>query len=170
MDSALYFVTGAPGSGKSTALRAFLALETDVVAFDIDWLADTASDLAGKSIYTDPTTWRPYNHLWFEVLRAIYSNGQTPVLFTPTDPHDVAKYGLPAWCAGVRWLLLDCADELRRERLMQRPGWTTEMVVEAIDDAHVLREAVEARLDTGKRPPTEVALGIRDWLTGSKSA
>jgi dephospho-CoA kinase len=56
-------VTGAPGSGKSTALEAFLSLETEYIAFDIDWLAESAGRLANKNIFTDSSTWKPYGAL-----------------------------------------------------------------------------------------------------------
>jgi len=81
----LCIVTGAPGSGKSTTLNAFLELHSGYIAFDIDWLAEAASNLAAKDIYSDPSTWKPYTALWFEVLHAVYKNGQIPVFFTPND-------------------------------------------------------------------------------------
>lgn len=165
----LYVVTGAPGSGKSTALEAFLilrrdALHSDYIAFDIDWLADTASSLAGKDIYTDPSTWKPYGMLWFEVLHAINRNGQTPLFFTPNDPEDFRRFGQPAWCSTVEWLLLDCDDHTRRERLAQRLDWTEAMIAEALTDARVLRQTVPFHVDTGLLSPGEVAVRIVDWL------
>lgn len=74
----MYIVTGAPGAGKTTTLNAFLDLKTKYVAFDIDWFTEAASNLAGKDIHSDPSTWKPYGVLWFEVLHAIYKNGKTP--------------------------------------------------------------------------------------------
>lgn len=41
MSDVLHIVTGAPGSGKSTTLIAFLQLRTSSVVFDIDWLTPT---------------------------------------------------------------------------------------------------------------------------------
>ena len=167
MQYPLYIVTGAPGAGKSTVLEAFLRLDTGYIAFDIDWLAGTATELAGKDIYTDPSTWPPYGALWFEVLHAIHKNGRTPVFFAPTDPDDIERYGQPAWCDGIAWLLLDCDDGTRRGRLMQRPDWTDAMVREALEDARVLRDAVDLHLDTGNLSPAEVAGRIQDWLVHS---
>jgi len=164
MNYPLYLVTGAPGSGKSTALKAFLALHSQYVAFDIDWLADAASNLANKDIYSDSSTWKPYGLLWFEVLHAIYKNSQTPVFFTPNDPHDLEQYGQPAWCSDLRWLLLDCDDQTRRERLVHRSDWTEVMIAGAIADARVLRQLIPLQVDTGRLSPQQIAVKILEWL------
>jgi broad-specificity NMP kinase len=63
MKYVLHIVTGAPGAGKSTTLAAFLRLKSEYVAFDIDWLAQPASRLAGKDILFDPSTWKPYGEV-----------------------------------------------------------------------------------------------------------
>lgn len=168
MDSAkpnLYIVTGAPGAGKSTAVAAFLRLTTDYIAFDIDWLAAPASALAGKSIYTDPTTWTPYNTLWFDVLHTIYRNGKTPVLFAPLTPDDILTTGQPAWCQSITWLLLDCDDQTRRTRLAHRPGWTETMIADALADADLLRQMIPHQIDTGRLSLGEVAAQVVAWLS-----
>ena len=160
----LYIVTGAPGSGKSTVLHAFLELRSPYLAFDIDWLAEAASALAEKDIYSDPSTWKPYGGLWFEILHAICKNDRTPVFFTPNDPQDLEQYGRPAWCSELKWLLLDCDDRIRRERLARRPAWTEAMIAEAQEDAQVLRQSVHMQVDTGVLPPIETAKSILKWL------
>lgn len=160
----LCIVTGAPGSGKSTTLQAFLELHSNYIAFDIDWLAEAASALADKDIYSDPSTWKPYSSLWFEVLHAIYRNGQRPVFFTPNDPQDIEGYGHPAWCSDINWLLLDCDDQTRRERLLHRPDWTEAMIAEALADARVLRQSIYLQIDTGRLSPDAIATKIFDWL------
>lgn len=164
MDTArLHIVTGAPGAGKSTALRAFLDLRTGHVAFDIDWLAGPASDLAGRSIYFDNSTWPPYNRLWFEILHGVHRNGRVPVLFAPLDDRDVASSGIPTWCERVEWLLLDCADDVRTARLASR-GWDGDRIRGALDDANTLRQLPVNRLDTQRHNPGDVARQIANWL------
>jgi hypothetical protein len=160
----LHIVTGAPGAGKSTTLAAFLQLKSDYVAFDIDWLTVPASDLAGRDIIFDQSTWKPYGAVWFEVLHAIHKNGKIAVFFAPTSPYDIEQHGKPAWCDRISWLLLDCDDAIRWERLKQRPEWTDAMIGEAVDDAHVLRQTVRQKIDTGSVPPDAVAHMVRDWL------
>jgi hypothetical protein len=164
MGNDLYIVTGALGAGKSVTLDAFLALHTPHIAFDIDWLAAAASALAHRSILHDPTTWRPYRAVWFEVLHAIIRNSRVPVLFAAIDPHDVAELGPLAWCDRINWFLLDCDDRVRRERLRQRPGWTAPMMDEALADAAALRAGISTVVDTGHHPPRHVAERIAAWL------
>lgn len=63
---------------------------------------------------------------------------------------------------------MDCTDDIRRERLIERPGWTTAMVEEALNDAHILRQTVRDKIDTGLLAPDEVAERIHDWLNQSR--
>ena len=88
----MYVVTGAPGSGKTTALEAFLSLETDYIAFDIDWLAIPAGTLANRSIFTDPSTWKPYAALWFEIIHCAISDA-VELRNIVSNTHDTGKLG-----------------------------------------------------------------------------
>jgi chloramphenicol 3-O-phosphotransferase len=163
VDDRLNIVTGAPGAGKSSALEAFLALRAPFVAWDIDWLLPAASALARTDIRTTSRAWPPYNRLWLDVLRGVVRNGGTPVLFSPLDPRDLAPDDMPSWCGGVRWLLLDCSDEVRIRRLNAR-GETAAVQAEALADAAFLRSAISACVDTGVHSPAEVAARILRWL------
>ena len=162
MTDVLHLVTGAPGAGKSTTVKALLGLGSPFIFFDIDWLAAPASALYGRDIRFAPESWGSYGELWFSVLHAVFQNGQTPVLFTPADPSD---YGgaLPEWCGGLEWLLLDCDDDVRLERLRQR-GWSGARLREAVQDAAVLRKLVLRRSDTGNLSPDKVAEQVLRWL------
>ncbi len=163
----VYIVTGAPGAGKTTALGALLRLRTDYIIVDGDWLLGAASDLAKASVRSDRSTWRPYRALWFEVLHAIARNGRTPVLFAAIDEGDVEELGDIAWCGGIAWLLLDCGDSVRRERLRRREGWSEAMIDDALADAAALRVAVQRRVDTGAQLPGQIAQAILSWLHGA---
>lgn len=160
----IHIVTGAPGAGKSTALQSLVSLSTDYLAFDMDWLIGSASRLAGKDLHFEPSVWRPYNQLWFDVLHSVYLNNRVPVLFAPIAPNDIPKEDMPNWCVGINWLLLDCADDVRKERLMARSDWSQSRVDEAFEDASELRSLVQEKLDTGVRSPQMVAEGILEWL------
>ena len=159
----LHLVTGAPGAGKSTAVKALLELESPFVFFDIDWLAAPASALYGQDIRFALESWTFYGDLWWAVLDAAVKNGHIPVLFTPADPSDYKEKTLPEWCGGLEWLLLDCDDDVRLERLRQR-GWSGARLREAVQDAAVLRKLVLRRVDTGNLSPDKVAEQVLRWL------
>ncbi len=55
----LYLVTGAPGAGKSTTVEAMLRLNSEILVFDMDWLLDAASRLAGQDIRFAPQNGQP---------------------------------------------------------------------------------------------------------------
>jgi hypothetical protein len=160
----IYVVTGAPGAGKSTTIMAFLSLKSEYIAFDIDWLAVPAGTLANKNIFTDPSTWKPYAALWFEVIHSVHKNHKTPVFFSPNTPSDFEHHGMPDWCGDVNWLLLDCDDQIRSHRLAQRKEWDDEMIQDAISDAVELRNMVSNTHDTGTLTPEQVATEILNWL------
>ena len=168
MKYTFHIVTGAPGAGKSTTIDMFIGLKTNYLAFDIDWLASTASELAQKSIYFEPATWKPYAALWFDVLHSIYQNGKTPIFFTPNTPQDIENFGRPDWCQGIRWLLLDCEDNIRRTRLQKRQEWNETRVNEALADARELRQVVSQSIDTGQLSPNDVAYEILNWLNNQE--
>ncbi len=163
MNEKLHIVTGAPAAGKSSVLEAFLALRSPFVAWDIDWLLAAGSALAGGDVRTTPVVWPAYNSLWFEVLHGVVRNGATPVLFAPLDARDLPPEAVPFWCGGVRWLLLDCSDHVRSERLRAR-GEPAAAQAEALADAAFLRYTVPDRVDTGALSPAEAAAAILAWL------
>jgi hypothetical protein len=170
MTERLCIITGAPGAGKSATLDALLALRTPYLAFDIDWLAQAASNLARAPILSDPETWQPYRAVWFAVLHAVAMNGHVPVLFAAIDRPDVAAIGPLPWCGGIDWLLLDCSDRVRRARLEERAGWTKAMIEDAIADASALRRDVDTIVDTGTQPPNAVAFAVLAWLDQHRDA
>jgi hypothetical protein len=160
----LFVVAGAAGAGKSSAAAALAGTLEGFACFDVDWLADAASELAGRSVYDDPRTWPAYRGLWAQVLEVARRNGQRPVLFTPADPREASELvPSPDW--RIEWLLLDCDDELRAARLRERPRWSTELTAEALADAAFMRAAIAQRIDTGAASLDAVAAAIRAWLT-----
>lgn len=168
----LHIVTGAPGGGKSTSLAAFLDLKSDFIAFDIDWLIESASELTGQDIHFAESTWPSYRRLWLDTLHAISKNHRSHVLFTTWAPTDLGGI-VPPWCSEIRWLLLDCSDAIRRKRLEGRDGWTASRIQEALADASQLRsEITDYVVDTGSSTPGTTARAIGNWLStfaGSQS-
>src|SRR5688572_5078252 len=137
----LLIVTGAPGSGKSAIVEELLKTEHDFVMFDIDWLAPSASELAGANVYFARAIWKPYRAMWVDILRMVQKNHRQPVLFASIDKDDVAELGHEV-AADVSWCLLDCNEAERRKRLHDRQKWSDAMVKEALDAAAKLRDQI----------------------------
>jgi broad-specificity NMP kinase len=164
--SSLSIVAGAPGAGKSSALQELLALGAPVVAFDLDWLIESASTLAGRDIHFDESTWPAYTALWLDVVHGVVRNGRRVVLFAPFAPVDLPD-SLPAWCGSISWLLLDCSDETRRQRLGER-DWGHARIREAIEDAAELRAAIPTIVRTDDETPEATASEVRSWLSSTR--
>ena len=166
----VYVVTGAPGSGKTTAVQAFIALKSEYLAFDIDWLIESASALAQRDIRTDGTTWPAYGRVWFDVLRSVHANGRRSLFFTPNTPEDLETLGILDGSIELRWILLDCPDLVRQERLEQRTGWDDARIKEALEDAAELRELIDDALDTSILNPSAVANHLLNWVKRSEKS
>jgi hypothetical protein len=101
--------------------------------------------------------------LWFDVLHSLYRNSLQPIFFCPNTPDDIEAFGKPAWCNEIRWLLLDCSDDVRMERLEKRPNWNDARKLEAIGDAVELRDSISRCIDTGISSPEEVVSEVIRW-------
>ncbi|MBO6564390.1 MAG: hypothetical protein JJ956_06585 [Pseudomonadales bacterium] len=163
MNQQLLFVTGAPGSGKSTTLAAMLKLNSEYLVLDIDWLIDSSSELSEKNLYTDSSAWPAYGRMWFDVLRSICRNSIQPLFFCPNSPSDIEEFGKPTWCTEIHWLLLDCSDAVRSKRLSERQDWGAERRREALADAAELRQSVSRIVDTSDITSSEVASKVLRW-------
>lgn len=140
-------VLGAPGSGKSTVAQPLAELLPTHVVLDWDIFMEPAAALAGREITGYPETWPAYRQLVGAVVSAI---AHLPVvLLTVCTPEE-----LPGWPIDA-WVLLDCSDQERRQRLAQQasPDRLTEGIHDATDD-RLLGLPV---IDTTGHTPAEVA-------------
>jgi broad-specificity NMP kinase len=69
----------------------------------------------------------------------------------------------PAWCNRIRWLLLDCADEVRIQRLRDRQ-WQEEQIRDALFDAAELRRSgIDTVIRTDELDQNAVIDAINSW-------
>ncbi len=105
-----------------------------MVVIDLDEILDEDGSLLGVMIAGPggEPAWPAYDRLWMRILAIIFRSGHSVVLLSPEpSPGDLGPEG---WVVPPQWLLLDCPDDVRRERLRAR-GWDDARVEEAIADA-----------------------------------
>jgi cytidylate kinase len=147
-------VLGAPGAGKSTAAQPLASLLPTHVVLDWDAFMVPAAALAGREITQHRETWPAYRQLVGAVVAAM---ARLPVvLLTVCTPDELAGWPIDAW------VLLDCTDEERRQRLAQQTSLNR--LAEGIRDAEEYRSLGLPVIDTTGHTPAEVAADLAQFV------
>lgn len=144
------YVLGAPGSGKSLVIPILRRLVPDQVVLDWDAVMGPAGELAGAPIAQTPQTWEPYGRLVRAVADVILPADL--ILLTVCTPDELTDW------PGGRWVLLDCSDTVRRQRLIARAE--PDDIDDVLDDAADYRDLALPLIDTTEMSPDEVAQAI----------
>jgi len=157
----IFVVTGASGSGKS-AVHGELArrLAGRCVTFDVDWLIDPANALS----HGRPIEWSAVRDAWLSVAHGVAQAGMPTVLLGPLIPDHLANLPARRWVGPAHFLVLDCADDVRRERIEARPRWRGRGIAEQIEFARWLRAHVADRVDTSMGTVGDAATAIASWV------
>jgi hypothetical protein len=159
----LFVVTGASGSGKTTIFGPLSRLLTGkCVVFDVDWLPDAAGVLAGGVPVTE-IPWTGFDQAWLAVAHGVAQSGLATVLLGTVTPDRVESNAGRVWIGSVHSLVLDCADEIRRERIAARPAWRLRDTEQQISFGRWLRETVVDRVDT-QCSAEEAAPAVARWV------
>jgi hypothetical protein len=150
------YVLGAPGSGKSSIVPLLRELLPGRVVLDWDAFMVPAGELAGAPIPQTPQTWEPYGRLVRAVGEAIHPADM--VLLGVCTPDELTD-----WPAGP-WMLLDCSDPVRRQRLDVRED--PDETEDALVDARNYRALGLPTIDTTNLAPGEVARAVASMITG----
>jgi hypothetical protein len=157
----LFVVTGASGSGK-TALLAPLSriLAGTAVTFDVDLLLDSAGMLSDGR----PIEWPAFRNAWLSVAHGVAQCGLPTVLLGPFTPGQLEPLPARRWVGEIRFLLLDCSDEVRLERLEARPPWRRHDIEEQTKFGRWLRETMADAVDTALGSPEDSAQAVAAWV------
>lgn len=157
----LFIVTGASGSGK-TAVLAPLArrLRGRCVTFDADLLIDAASALNGGQ----PVIWPAFRDAWLAIAHGVAQSGMPTVLLGPFIPDHLRELPSRRWIGAIRFLVLDCPDELRRARISARPAWRSRDIDDQVEFGRWLRRNIPDRVDTSGGTPEDTATAITTWI------
>jgi hypothetical protein len=157
----LFVVTGASGSGKTTIFPELLrCLAGRCVVFDVDWLIDPLRR-AAKDGEID---WAAFRDAWLYVAHGVAQNGLPTLLLCPFIPEYLE--GLPgrAWVGEIHYLVLDCPDDLRRQRIEARPPWRDRDIRAQTEFGRWLRKNLAPVIDTSTQSPAEVAEEVAAWV------
>lgn len=162
----LCLLAGAPGAGKSTLLPHLLNAADGLVVMDIDELLEDGA-LIGVPIATPAAApvWPAYDRMWRRIVTMVRRAGHPVLLLCQIpNPEDLQPDGM--WDPPVRWALLDCPDEVRRQRLQAR-GSTREGIEDALADAAQGRQLIASVFhsadQTGNRDVTDLATQVLAW-------
>ena len=148
------YVLGAPGSGKSTAVRPLASLLPTHVVLDWDAFMVPAAVLTDRDITEHRDTWPGYRQLVRAVLAA---TAHLPVvLLGVCTPAELKDWPIDAW------VLLDCTDQERRRRLCQHAD--SGRVEDAIRDGREYRLLGLPMIDTTDRSPAAAAVELARFI------
>jgi gluconate kinase len=159
----LFVVTGASGSGKTTVTGPLARrLRGRCITFDVDWLLDPAGELSGGQ----PIRWPAFRDAWLAVAHGVAQSGMPTVLLGPFIPEHLDGLAARRWVGDIHFLVLDCPDDLRRERMQARPSWRSRDLEEQAEFGRWLRRHIAKAVDTSHGTPEDAAAAIAAWVTG----
>jgi hypothetical protein len=152
----LTYVLGAPGSGKTTLEPMLRPLLPGCVVIDWDSFMDAASALAGRDIRRSPETWPGYRNLVRTIVDSIRPH--PTVLLGVCTPDELRGWPVDAW------VLLDCSDEERVQRLgVDR----AQDLAKALADARSYRSLDLPVIDSTGLSPQDVGVAVAALIQGT---
>ena len=157
----LFVVTGASCSGKTAILAPLAAaLAEDCVTVDADLLLDAAGALSRGQ----PIDWPGFHAALLAVAHGVAQSGRPTVLLAPVGPGTLESLPARRWIGDIRYLVLDCPDDVRRQRMAARPPWRLHDVEEQVSWGRWLRANVPDRVDTTEGTPANSAAVVAAWV------
>jgi predicted kinase len=151
----LTMVLGAPGSGKTTITPVLRRLLPRHVVIDWDDFMSAAARLSGREVPSSPELWDPYRQLVRSIVESVLPVAQV-VVFGVSTPDELVDW------PSASWVLLDCDDDERAERLAARNAGDAN---EAIVDATSYRRLGLPVVDTSRRPVEDIAAQLAEMIT-----
>lgn len=161
----LFVLAGAPGAGKTTLLPHLIRAARGPVIMDMDELLEDGA-LLGVPIAVPEAApvWPAYDRMWVKITTMTRRAGHPVVLLCPGPGPDEVETSRRAMGEPVYFALLDCPDDVRRDRLRPR-GWSDERLDEAVDDAAQARRVFPTVFDSDAAEPAALAQRILSWVT-----
>lgn len=163
----LFVVTGASGSGKTTAALELIKLAQNFVVLD--------QDILWNDNYNVPEDdCRLFRNTWLRIIKNIHQAGKPVVLFGSTIPQQYEKCVERCYLSDIHYLALICEPSELERRLVERPNWrqsgSSENLKRMLDFNKWLSEnATQTEpkmtlLNTTKITVSETVKSIHDWV------
>jgi hypothetical protein len=160
----LFVVTGASGSGKTFVIPELRCQLPECLVFDKDLLWGRAAP-------------DQFTNNWLRIAYSVAQGGRHTVICGTLMPGDLQACEDRSLVGTIHFLNLHCADDVREQRLRERPAWR-----QAADEAFIARHKQFARwllenaatayeppmptVDTSQAPVSEIAGSIAEWVQG----
>lgn len=112
----LFIVTGASGTGKSTAAYTLSGLSKDYIPMETDILWDDRFN-------TPNNQYREYRELWLRMAKNMSKAGKPVILFGTAMPEQLESCVERRYFSTIFYLALVCEKNVLTERLLNRPLW-----------------------------------------------
>jgi broad-specificity NMP kinase len=164
----LFVVTGASGSGKTTAALKLSRQMKDVVVLDQDILWN-------DSFNTPEDNYYDFRNLWLRMAKNINQSGRPVVLFGSGIPDQFEKTNERRYLEKIHYLALYCQENTLVERLKARPHWrksgseeNLKAMVEFnqwLKDNADFTEPKMTLLDTSEIEVADTVEAIQNWVS-----
>jgi broad-specificity NMP kinase len=163
----LFILTGASGSGKSTASLALSDKSKDVVVME--------SDILWRDEFNRPeTNYQNYREMWLRVCKNISQAGKPVVLSGCAVPEQFEACVERRYFSDIHYLALVCGNESLASRLRTRPAWRDCFRDEYIQDHLAFNDWLKSNaentqprmtlLDTSEKTAVETAEEVIRWI------
>jgi broad-specificity NMP kinase len=163
----LFIVTGASGSGKTTAALKLARQMKDVVVLDQDILWN-------DSFNTPEDNYKAFRNTWLRMAKNINQAGRPVVLFGSAIPEQFEKLNERRYIEKTHYLSLYCQPDVLTNRLKERPHWrqsaSEENLKGMLEFNHWLKENAEktepkmSLLDTTEIDVAGTVEAIQKWV------
>lgn len=157
---ALFVVTGASGSGKTAILPHLTTALPGCAVFDVDLLIDSFKAATGSG----SIDWSAFRDAWLSVAHGLAQGGRHVVLLGPFMPEQLDPLPARSWVGEIHFAVLDCGDDVRRQRLEARPPWRERAIEEHLSFAAHLRRLPATLIFTDDSNPARTADRVATWV------
>lgn len=163
----LFVITGASGSGKTTAALELASATRDFVILD--------QDILWTDAFNQPENdYRLFRNTWLRMVKNIHQAGKPVVLFGSAIPQQYESSTERRYIRSIHYLALVCESGELKRRLTERPHWrksgSKENLERMLDFNNWLTknasntEPKMTILDTTQRTVQETIQSIQHWL------